>query len=141
MGIAMLLFDARYTGAALLGLALLGFAAGVIVALGFCAYMSHASGFTVAISPLHGVMVLAVTVTACVGSRKHESSDGVVPYHSAHLDGVASELVVPSDHSVQKSQDAIREVRRILLDPLGSNQVPARPPVAQIPDLLPAVNR
>jgi putative ABC transport system permease protein len=48
--------------------ALLGFAAGVIVALGFCAYMSHASGFTVAISPLHGVMVLAVTVTACVGA-------------------------------------------------------------------------
>jgi hypothetical protein len=30
--------------------------------------MSHASGFTVAISPLHGVMVLAVTVTACVGA-------------------------------------------------------------------------
>jgi hypothetical protein len=87
----------------------------------------------------------AVTFHSIIGSNRpggsRESTDGVVPYHSAHFDGVASELVVPSDHSVQKSQDAIREVRRILLEHLGTSQVPARPPLAQTPALLPALNR
>ncbi|MBX6311666.1 MAG: alpha/beta fold hydrolase [Isosphaeraceae bacterium] len=44
-----------------------------------------------------------------------ETTDGVVPYRSSHLDGVASELVVRSDHGVQKAPEAILEVRRILL--------------------------
>jgi pimeloyl-ACP methyl ester carboxylesterase len=86
-----------------------------------------------------------VTFHSIIGSNRpggpRESTDGVVPYHSAHLDGVASELVVPSDHSVQKSQDAIREVRRILLEHLGLNQVQVRPPVAQTPELIPTLNR
>jgi hypothetical protein len=42
------------------------------------------------------------------------SSDGVVPYASSHLDGAASELVVPSHHSVQDTPQAILEIRRIL---------------------------
>ena len=43
--------------------------------------------------------------------------DGVVRYPSAHLDGVASELVVHhSGHSVQEQPAAIEEVRRILLE-------------------------
>lgn len=33
---------------------------------------------------------------------------------SAHLDGAASELIVPSGHSVQKTPEAILELRRIL---------------------------
>jgi hypothetical protein len=44
-----------------------------------------------------------------------EGDDGVVKYTSAHLDGVESELVIRSDHSVQWAPDAIEEVRRILL--------------------------
>ena len=44
-----------------------------------------------------------------------ERSDGVVRYESAHLDGVQSELVVHSSHSVQSNSAAIEEVRRILL--------------------------
>jgi pimeloyl-ACP methyl ester carboxylesterase len=44
-----------------------------------------------------------------------EGDDGVVKYASAHLEGVESELVVRSDHSVQWAPDAIEEVRRILL--------------------------
>jgi hypothetical protein len=44
-----------------------------------------------------------------------EGDDGVVKYTSAHIDGVESELVVRSDHSVQWAPDAIEEVRRILL--------------------------
>lgn len=44
-------------------------------------------------------------------------TDGVVRYESAHLDWVASELVVPrSGHSVQRNPIAIEEVRRILVE-------------------------
>jgi pimeloyl-ACP methyl ester carboxylesterase len=42
------------------------------------------------------------------------SSDGIVPYWSSHLDGAASELVVPSDHGAQYNPEAIQEVKRIL---------------------------
>ncbi len=44
-----------------------------------------------------------------------DSSDGVVPYWSSHLDGVESELIVPSDHNVPEDLEAIEEVERILL--------------------------
>jgi pimeloyl-ACP methyl ester carboxylesterase len=44
-----------------------------------------------------------------------EGNDGVVAYASAHIEGVESELVVRSPHSVQGHPDAIEEVRRILL--------------------------
>ena len=43
-----------------------------------------------------------------------EGSDGVVKYTSAHIDGVESELVVRSGHSVQSTPEGIEEVRRIL---------------------------
>ena len=42
------------------------------------------------------------------------SSDGIVPYWSSHLDGAQSELIVPSDHGAQYNPQAIREVERIL---------------------------
>ena len=42
--------------------------------------------------------------------------DGMVPYDSAHLDGVASELLVSSAHLCQDKPAVIREVRRILLE-------------------------
>ena len=41
-------------------------------------------------------------------------NDGVVTYHSAHIDGVESELVVRSSHSTQGTPATIEEVRRIL---------------------------
>ena len=43
-----------------------------------------------------------------------ESSDGVVPYSSSHLEGAASEKVIASGHSVQEMPDAIIEIRRIM---------------------------
>lgn len=43
-----------------------------------------------------------------------QSSDGVVPYASAHLAGAESEVVIPSWHSVQETPSAILELRRIL---------------------------
>ena len=41
-------------------------------------------------------------------------TDGVVAYESAHIDGVASEIVVRSGHSTQGHPETIEEVRRIL---------------------------
>ena len=43
-----------------------------------------------------------------------DSSDGIVPYASAHLAGAESERVIPSGHSVQEQPQAIVEIRRIL---------------------------
>ena len=50
---------------------------------------------------------------------KGNTTDGVVPYRSSHLAGVESELIVRSDHGVQKDPIAIREVHRILLEHVG----------------------
>jgi len=54
-----------------------------------------------------------------IGSLKPDSlantTDGVVTYRSAHMDGVP-ERIVRSDHGVQKDPEAIREVKRILLE-------------------------
>jgi hypothetical protein len=49
------------------------------------------------------------------------SSDGVVPYWSSHLDGAQSELIVPSDHGAQYNPEAIREVERILKRSLSAD--------------------
>jgi pimeloyl-ACP methyl ester carboxylesterase len=54
------------------------------------------------------------------------SGDGVVTYESAHLDNVASEITVNSDHvNVHRHPVSILEVRRILLEHL--EQSPIRP--------------
>jgi pimeloyl-ACP methyl ester carboxylesterase len=45
-----------------------------------------------------------------------QGKDGMVSYGSAHLDGMASELVVRSGHSCQDKPATIEEVRRILLE-------------------------
>jgi pimeloyl-ACP methyl ester carboxylesterase len=44
-----------------------------------------------------------------------DGGDGVVNYRSAHLDGVESELVVQSGHSLQDHPETVEEVRRVLL--------------------------
>ena len=49
-----------------------------------------------------------------------DGDDGVVKYKSAHIDGVKSEVVVPSAHSCQSHPRTIAEVRRILLLHLGA---------------------
>jgi pimeloyl-ACP methyl ester carboxylesterase len=50
------------------------------------------------------------------GPPPEGGSDGVVRYESAHIEGVESELVVDSNHSVQMQPRAIQELRRILLE-------------------------
>lgn len=43
-----------------------------------------------------------------------ESSDGIVPYWSSHLDGAVSEKIVPSGHGANEHRDGIAEIDRIL---------------------------
>lgn len=42
------------------------------------------------------------------------SSDGVVPYWSSHMNGAETEHIVPSNHSAHQDPQAIAEVLRIL---------------------------
>jgi hypothetical protein len=49
------------------------------------------------------------------------SSDGIVPYWSSHLDRAQSELIVDSGHDAQSNPEAIHEVERILKTNLASS--------------------
>ena len=59
-----------------------------------------------------------VTFHSIIGDRGKggtpDSSDGYVPYRSSHIAPVASELIVPSNHSVQNDPQAAAELKRIL---------------------------
>jgi pimeloyl-ACP methyl ester carboxylesterase len=59
------------------------------------------------------------------------SSDGVVPYWSSHLDGAASEKIVPSGHGAQHTLQAIGEVLRILHEHVPSSGSGTRPQPSQ----------
>ena len=66
----------------------------------------------------------SVTYHTIVGNQGKQvplenSSDGVVPYLSAHVDGAASEVVVPSGHSATGHPRTVEEIRRILYLHLG----------------------
>ncbi len=55
------------------------------------------------------------------------AGDGVVKYASAHVDGVASELVVASPHSgMQAASATIEEVRRIFVEHSARSKCPLR---------------
>ena len=43
-----------------------------------------------------------------------EAGDGVVKYTSAHLEGIESEKIIRSGHSVQGNPETILEVKRIM---------------------------
>ena len=49
-----------------------------------------------------------------------EGGDGVVKYSSAHIDGVESEKIVHSAHSMQGNPETIQEVKRILIEHANS---------------------
>ncbi|HEU0273230.1 MAG TPA: alpha/beta fold hydrolase [Candidatus Udaeobacter sp.] len=49
------------------------------------------------------------------------SSDGVVPYWSSHLDGAESEKIVPSAHGANETREGIAEVIRILKEHTENN--------------------
>jgi hypothetical protein len=83
--------------------------------------MSPNSGFvrlysSIPIAP--GIIAHSIIAVDNPEDPKEEWSDGVVAYNSAHIDGVASELIVHSGHSTQETPQTIEEVRRILLENL-----------------------
>ncbi|MGH8094349.1 MAG: hypothetical protein ACREIF_12895 [Chthoniobacterales bacterium] len=41
------------------------------------------------------------------------SKDGIVPYWNSHLDGAASEHIVPSDYAAHQNPQAIADVLEI----------------------------
>ncbi len=53
-----------------------------------------------------------------IGDRRRgdtpHSSDGIVPYWSSHLEGAASEKIVPSGHGTNENPEGIEEFHRIL---------------------------
>ena len=53
-------------------------------------------------------------------------NDGVVAYTSAHLGGMESEFIVRSGHSSQGHPFTIEEVRRILLEHIGTQATPTQ---------------
>ena len=72
--------------------------------------------FVVAINKIP--MTPGVPYHSIVGDRGRgdtpNSSDSVVAYWSSHLEGAASERIVPSNHSTPLNPEAIAEVLRIL---------------------------
>ena len=78
--------------------------------------LSPANPSTVALNKLP--LPAGVTFHSIIGDRGKgdtpESSDGVVPYWSSHVTTVASETIVPSNHSVPDSPEAAEELQRIL---------------------------
>lgn len=73
-------------------------------------------------SPVLKTMVrrpLTAPVHSIIGNRGvagplAESSDGIVPYWSAHVPQALSEIIVPGNHGAFKLQESIEEVARIL---------------------------
>lgn len=86
---------------------------------------------TLSASPLAaGVTAHSIIAVRGAGPPAGQN-DGVVTYESAHVDGVASEKIVRSEHSVQGKPETILELRRILYEHLGipcgvECEVPAR---------------
>jgi hypothetical protein len=59
-----------------------------------------------------------LTIHSIIGDRGRgnspNSSDGIVPFWSSHLDQVKSELIVPYSHTLTTKPETINEVKRIL---------------------------
>jgi len=83
---------------------------------------------------LHGLAKrpIAVPHHSIIGNRGRKgllekSSDGVVPYPSAHLDTAESEKIVPAPHSCVQHPEVAAEIVRILHQHLQERQVQAAP--------------
>lgn len=65
-----------------------------------------------------------ITFHSIIGDRGRgdspNSTDGVVPYWSSHMEGAASEKIVPSGHGANEHPAGIEEIRRILKENAAS---------------------
>ena len=62
----------------------------------------------------------AVQIHSIIGNRGkaeplEQSNDGVVPYHSSHIQDVFSEKIVPAGHSCVNHHHCMAEISRILV--------------------------
>ncbi|MDO4897388.1 MAG: alpha/beta hydrolase [Moraxella sp.] len=48
----------------------------------------------------------------------NQMTDGIVPYHSSHLDGAMSETIITGKHNIHENPKTIRQLRKILHDHL-----------------------
>ena len=72
-----------------------------------------------------GIEAHSIVAVTDPNEPRTTAGDGVVKYESAHVDGVASELVVTSPHSgMQAATPTIEEVRRIFLEHSARSQCP-----------------
>jgi pimeloyl-ACP methyl ester carboxylesterase len=71
-------------------------------------------------------MSRSVTYHSIIGDRgkgnSPKSTDGVVPYWSSHLEGAASEKIIPSGHGANEHPEGIAEIRRILIEALAQQK-------------------
>ncbi len=76
--------------------------------------------------PVHpGVKAHSIVAVQKANVPLDAAGDGVVRYGSAHVEGVASEVIVNSAHSgMQASPDTIEQVRRILLAHSAASRCP-----------------
>jgi pimeloyl-ACP methyl ester carboxylesterase len=82
--------------------------------------------FSLAPNPLlNGLAALPIRVPfhSIIGNRGvddgPQSSDGIVSYHSSHLEGAESEKIVPAGHTLLSSPATVAEIKRILEKNLG----------------------
>jgi pimeloyl-ACP methyl ester carboxylesterase len=70
------------------------------------------------LNAMNTIPMTPVPYNTIIGDRGRgdspNSSDGVVPYWSSHMNGAQSEDIVPSDHSAHQNPQAIADVLRIL---------------------------
>ncbi|MEM8882843.1 MAG: alpha/beta hydrolase [Planctomycetota bacterium] len=71
--------------------------------------------YLVALTRLPVTVPFDSVIANLLGTEAPPSSDGIVRYESARLDGAESETIVRSGHQVQRSPEGIEAVRRILL--------------------------
>ena len=57
------------------------------------------------------------------------STDGLVDYHSSHLEGAESEKLVPSGHYLMDHPQTVAEIKRILEENITRGRRPFKPPV------------
>ncbi|MFO0946012.1 MAG: hypothetical protein U1D30_08705 [Planctomycetota bacterium] len=67
------------------------------------------------------------------GDEARDSTDGVVPYSSSHIEGARSEDLVPAGHACQNHPLTILAVRRILIEHLQEIQANAPIRLATVP--------
>ena len=90
-------------------------------------YMSPGNAFLAALAAQPVVpRIMSHSIIAVRGNpdvdderERRRASDGVVRFDSARIDGVASELIVPSGHSCLGHAWTFGELRRILLSHVG----------------------